>query len=135
MWREAGAGELYTYLPLNDQNTNTLLAVPPRSLNNPDFGISVGRGAFTFPAGEWVTIAERIKLNDPASFDGEIQIWANGVKVIDVQGVSLRNSADSVIQGMHFQTFFGGSSPDWATRTDQTAWFADISGAVITGHS
>ena len=126
-------GELYTYLPMNDQNTRQLLAVPPQSINNPDYGVSVGRGSFTFPAGQWVTIAQRVKLNDPGLFNGEITVWFNGDKVIDVKSVSMRDSLDSVIQGIHFSTFFGGSSPDWATPTDQRAWFADISGAVITG--
>lgn len=68
--RTDGAGELYAYLPLTDQNAAALLNVPPLTIENPDYGFSVGRGAFTFPAGEWVTIAERIKLNDPASYNG-----------------------------------------------------------------
>ena len=70
MWRTNGAGELYAYLPLTDQNQKVLLAVPPQSIANPDFGTSVGRGSFTFTSGQWVTIAERIKLNDPASYNG-----------------------------------------------------------------
>ena len=135
MWRANGLGELYAYLPINDQNTQQLLAVPPRSINNPDFGVSAGRGAFTFPAGQWVTVTERIKLNDPGSFDGEITIWFNGAKVIDVGGLMLRDSLDSVIQGTHFSTFFGGSTVDWATPVDQRAWFADVSGAIITGRT
>jgi hypothetical protein len=133
MWREKGLGELYTYLPMNDQNTNAQLAVPPQSFGHSEFGFSVGRGSFTFPAGQYVTVAQRIKLNAPKAFNGEVQVWFNGEKVIDLQGVSMRTSASSVVQGMHFQTFFGGSSLSWASPVNQTAWFADISGAVITG--
>ena len=133
MWREKGAGELYSYLPMNNQNDKAQLAVPPQSFGHGDFGYSVGRGSFTFPAGQYVAIAQRIRLNDPRAFNGEVQVWANGEKVIDLQGISMRSSEDSVVQGMHFQTFFGGSSRDWASPVNQTAWFADISGAVING--
>lgn len=121
-------GELYTYLPLTAENEAAELAVPPLSIANTDYGYSVGRGAFNFTAGTWFTVAERIKLNDPASYNGlcispcvliissdcrrlvtgEVQIFINGEPVIDLTGVSLRNTSDSVVMGMHFQTFFGG---------------------------
>lgn len=78
-------------------------------------------------------------------------MWVNGTIVIDVDGLEFRNSSDSVFQGMHFQTFFGGdsnnarmllkiiskavnfigSTSDYATPKDQKAWFTDISGAIL----
>lgn len=86
-----------------------------------------------------------------------MQLWVNGESVISVTGLSMRNVSDSLVQGMHFQTFFGGthsyrchwrfeqsnvypsdrspfagSTSDWASPQNQTAWFADVSGAVIT---
>lgn len=133
MWRSEGAGELYTYIPLTDENRDAQLAVPPESIDDSSFGFSVGRGSYYFPPGEWVTIAERVKLNTIGAHDGQVQIWINGELTIDLQGVSLRESADSVVQGMHFQTFFGGGTADWATPTEQTVWFADVSGAIIMG--
>ena len=39
---------------------------------------------------------------------GEIQLWCDGVSVIEVVGLSLRDTEDRKISGMHFQTFFGG---------------------------
>ena len=80
---------------------------------------------------------------------GELEFWFNGHSVIRVGGLTLRVSADSLIKGMHFQTFFGGkpsnpylvhehlltlmpgSTSDWASPIDQKAWFADVSGAII----
>ncbi|TDL21294.1 hypothetical protein BD410DRAFT_724617 [Rickenella mellea] len=131
MWRTNGTGELYAYVPLTDDNANILSIVPPLSILNTDYGWSVGRGAWTFPSGEWVTVAERIKLSDPYEANGEVEVWFNGESVINVQGLELRNDTSSIVQGMHFQTFFGGSTVDWASPVNQTAWFADVSGAAV----
>ncbi|TFK65183.1 hypothetical protein BDN72DRAFT_845832 [Pluteus cervinus] len=133
MWRAQGKGELYTYLPLTENNATRLAAVQPFSKQNPDYGFTVGRGAFSFePArGHWLTLAFRIKLNVIGQEDGEIQLWANGKSVILVDGLSFRDSEESRIRGMHFQTFFGGHTEDWASPKDQRAWFADITGAII----
>ena len=68
--RGAGKGEIYAYIPLNDTNADRLLEVPPESHKNPDYGFSVGRGAFKFPKGAWTTIAERVKLNEVGKADG-----------------------------------------------------------------
>ena len=68
--RQGGSGEIYAYMPEFDKNTEQLLAVPPKSHGNHQYGFSVGRGAFLFPRGRWVTIAERVKLNDPGEENG-----------------------------------------------------------------
>lgn len=128
---EDGQGELYAYLPITEANTRRLLSVPG-SHQNPDYGFSVGRGTLSFNAGKWTTVAERVKLNDVGQengesstceahqnmctitfcpqnkFTGEIELWVDGKSVIKVTGLVLRNSQESVIQGLHFQTFFGG---------------------------
>ncbi|KAJ3893855.1 hypothetical protein GG344DRAFT_42377 [Lentinula edodes] len=131
MWRSKGAGELYIYLPLTAENKKRLLTVPPLSLENPDFGFSVGRGAFFIPVGRWVSIAIRVKLNAVGVDDGEIELWIDGASVISVTGLRFRNSEKSGLKGMHFQTFFGGKSPDWASPKDQRAWFADVTGVIV----
>ncbi|TDL19278.1 hypothetical protein BD410DRAFT_830416 [Rickenella mellea] len=131
MWRSNGKGELYDYLPLTSTNAKALSTVGPETILNSDYGYSVSRGSWTFPAGQWVTVAERIKMSDPHKANGEVQIWINGNSVINVKGLEFRNTTDSVIQGMHFQIFFGGSTSDWASPINQKAWFADVSGAVI----
>lgn len=80
----------------------------PNSIENTDFGFSVGRGSYSFPPGEWTTVLQRIQLNDPGEYNGQIRLWVNGISTIELYNVSLRNSTDGVVQGMHFQTFFGG---------------------------
>lgn len=69
-YRQGGSGEVYAYLPEFERNTKQLLAVPPKSHGNHQFGFSVGRGAFTFTRGRWATVAERVKLNDPGEENG-----------------------------------------------------------------
>ncbi|KAI5987349.1 polysaccharide lyase family 14 protein [Pisolithus orientalis] len=131
MWRENGMGELYAYTPLNETNKSALLAVPPFSKTNSDYGISVGKGAWTYEPGVWTTIAERVKLNTVGEANGEVQVWINGDCVIHARGLVLRVDEESHIKGMHFQTFFGGHTPDWASPKDQHAWFADVSGVIV----
>ncbi|KAK7691402.1 hypothetical protein QCA50_004801 [Cerrena zonata] len=134
MWRENGKGELYAYLPLTSSNTEHLLSVPPRSIQHPDYGFSVGRGAFTFVPGRWTTIAERIKLNTIGYEDGEIEVFIDGKSVILATGLILRDSTaiESRVRGLHFQTFFGGHAPEWASPKTQRAWFTNVSGAILT---
>ncbi|KAF9222314.1 polysaccharide lyase family 14 protein [Gyrodon lividus] len=131
MWRQGGQGEVYAYLPLNDTNKKALLAVPPGGQTNSDYGVSTGRGSWTFEPGVWTTIAERVRLNDVGKANGELQLWINGICVIHAKGLSFREEEASHIKGMHFQTFFGGHTPDWASPKDQRAWFADVSGIIV----
>ncbi|KAJ7213993.1 polysaccharide lyase family 14 protein [Mycena pura] len=133
MWRAQGLGELYTYLPLTPSNRARLLAVPPMSKENPDYGVSVGRGAFTFTraVGGWISLAFRVKLNAVGHEDGELELWVDGRSVINVSGLTFRESDGARIKGGHFQTFFGGHQDDWASPKDQRAWFADVTGVVI----
>lgn len=70
VYRQGGSGEVYAYMPEFEKNAKELLAVPPKSYGNHQYGFSVGRGAFVFPRGQWVTVAERVKLNDPGEENG-----------------------------------------------------------------
>ncbi|KAJ7160157.1 polysaccharide lyase family 14 protein [Mycena filopes] len=133
MWRAKGLGELYMYIPLTETNRERLLAVPPSSKENTDYGFSVGRNAFNFDMaiGKWISLAFRVKLNAIGAEDGELELWVDGKSVINVTGLTLRDSDSARIKGAHFQTFFGGHQDDWASPKDQRAWFADVSGVVI----
>lgn len=108
--RDNGTGELYAYLPLHKSNTDALLRIPPRSMQHPDYGFSVGRGAWKFTPGKWTAVAERVKMNTVGKADGEIEVYIDGRTVILATGLILRDEGapDSYVQGMHFQTFFGG---------------------------
>ncbi|KAI0320561.1 hypothetical protein OF83DRAFT_567460 [Amylostereum chailletii] len=134
MWRANGLGELYAYIPLTDTNAARLLAVP-NSHQNSDYGISVGRGAWKFEAGKWVAVGMRVKLNAIGVEDGEVEVYVDGKSVIHATGLSLRDDPTSHVKGMHFQTFFGGHTPDWASPCDQRAWFASVTGGIVSAPS
>ncbi|KAF9019369.1 hypothetical protein BDZ89DRAFT_1103437 [Hymenopellis radicata] len=123
MWRPDGKGELYTYLPLTESNSNALLSVP-ESCRNGDYGFSVGRGSFTWPTNRWVAVGLRVKTG---SADGALELFIDGESVISVEGLNIPGES----QGMHFQTFFGGHTPEWASPKDQRAWFKGITGVVL----
>ena len=110
MWRTDGAGELYTYLPPDYDENQAVCDVPPHSTCNSVYGASVGRGAWTFATGGRTTIAQRVRLNDAGSANGELEVFVAGKSVINVGGLVLRDSSDGRIRGLQMQTFFGGES-------------------------
>ena len=108
MWRHAGQGELYEYVA----NKNT------------KYGASVGRGLWSFPSGEWVTVEQELVLNTPGEDDGLARVWINGVPVLEQSGIVYRTTDTVTIDGLMFSTFFGGHGQDWRTPRDQHADFA-----------
>ncbi|KAF8626293.1 hypothetical protein AX15_004964 [Amanita polypyramis BW_CC] len=134
MWRTAGAGELYTYLPpfteepfsANERQCH----VPPLSRCNSVYGASVGRGSFHFVPGRWTTVSQRVRLNDIGTANGEIELFVNGQSVINVDGLILRDSPSGRLRGIQMQSFFGGSTSEWASPKDQNIYFSDFSVAV-----
>lgn len=112
MWRTDGAGEMYTYLPdytVDGYSANKAVCdVAPLSECNPTYGASVGRGSFSFTAGGWTTISERVRLNDVGEANGELQLFVGGESVINVGGLILRDAEEGRIRGIQMQTFFGG---------------------------
>ncbi|KAF5372895.1 hypothetical protein D9758_001456 [Tetrapyrgos nigripes] len=126
MWRQEGDGELYTYLP--DVPANKVQCnVQPKSLCNPQFGSSVGRGAFKFATGAWTTVSQRVRLNDPGQTNGQMELFVGGKSVIKVDGLEIADSDKGRIRGIIMQTFFGGGSPDYSTPIEQSIQFADFS--------
>ncbi|KAI0753561.1 hypothetical protein C8Q80DRAFT_1152879 [Daedaleopsis nitida] len=133
MWREKGAGELYAYLPHSARNTERLLAIPPRSIQHPDYGFSVARGAWKFEPGKWTRVTQRVRVNTLGKENGLVEVYIDGKSVLLATGLVLRTEKgpDGRVQGLHLQTFFGGHSPEWASPKGQRAWFANISGAIV----
>ncbi|KAI0291420.1 hypothetical protein BC826DRAFT_1186894 [Russula brevipes] len=131
MWRPEGQGEMYNYLPPNATANRVQCNVPPFSTCNPTYGASVGRGSFSFEAGQWMTVTQRIRLNTPQKTDGELEIFVNGESKVQVSGLVFRSCDSNRIRGIQMQTFFGGHSYKWASPKDQTAYFSDFSVAII----
>ncbi|KAF9239165.1 polysaccharide lyase family 14 protein [Melanogaster broomeanus] len=134
MWRTDGAGEIYSYLPPYTDSqfaaNEAQCTVPPYSECNPEYGASIGRGAFYFTSGQWNTVSQRVRLNDIGQANGELELYVGGVSVINVGGLILRDSDEGRIRGIQMQTFFGGSTADFACPKDQEAYFADFTVAI-----
>jgi hypothetical protein len=64
-----------------------------------------------------------MKLNAPGRADGIIAAWADDVLVAYAPDVVFRSVKSLGIDGFYFSTFFGGSTPDWATPVDTATSF------------
>lgn len=142
--RENGVGELYAYLPKHPANSRACLSPSTpagsqaRSIEHDDWGFSVGRGAFAFYSGRWISVEERVRIGTGrqdgspalriASLEfmligcgknaGEVEVCINGKSVLEVKGLVFgtteqgeleqQGPEQSRVHGMHFQTFFGG---------------------------
>jgi hypothetical protein len=109
MWRKAGAGEAYVYLPSSNEH-----------------GTSIGRGSWKFKPGVWYRLEQKVVLNTPGKSDGYIKVWVNGKIVINKRNLLFRITDELKIEGIMFSTFFGGSDYTWGTPEDTYADFANF---------
>lgn len=109
MWREDGKGELYEYV-VNKKKK---------------YGLSVGRGAFTFPRGRWVDVDLEIVVNGEGERNGIARLWIDGRAVIEQDGI-VYTEEDQNDAGLMFSTFFGGNDESWASPRDQYVDFTDF---------
>jgi hypothetical protein len=107
MWRTAGQGEVYAYLPSSDT-----------------FGTSLGRGDFSFTSGKWQCLEQQVVLNTPGASNGAVRAWLDGKLVYQNDHLLYRTVATLRIEGVFFSTFFGGGDSSWAPSRDLHADFA-----------
>ena len=107
MWRTAGQGEVYVYMPSSTR-----------------FGSSLGRGSFRFEPGKWHCIEQELDLNTPGEPDGRLRVWLDSKSVFEQSALLFRSVADLRIEGVFFSTFFGGGDESWAPPRDTYADFA-----------
>ncbi|KAH6893739.1 alginate lyase [Coprinopsis sp. MPI-PUGE-AT-0042] len=137
MWRTNGAGEIYAYFPPYDVpgfESNKALCEVQSNFCDASYGISIGRGRFTFPTAAWTTVSQRVRLNDVGKANGEAELFVDRVSVSKSSGIIIRDGLAGRIRGLQVQSFFGvlclGSTPDWATPKDQDIYLADFSVAI-----
>jgi hypothetical protein len=109
MWRSAGRGEVYAYLPTSTAH-----------------GTSLGRGNWSFTPGPWHEIEQSVDLNTPGKSNGRIRVWFDKKLVLDQADLEFRTSESLKIEGLFFSTFFGGGDASWATPVDTHVDFADF---------
>jgi len=122
MWRVNGAGEAYAYIP----SVNNLCS-EKNVICNDDFGISLSRGSFTFPSGQWSRVSLLVQLNSPVDVaNGNIEVYFNDAKAFAQQDLQIRASTDVTAGGLYFSTFFGGSDSSWATPNTTHTYFRNM---------
>jgi hypothetical protein len=117
-WRAAGRVAQYVYHP--DQP----------GVYGEDFEWDVG-GARMFIAGEWVTVEQRILMNEPGHRGGVIEGWWSGELALRRQGLRFRDVDGFAIDAFYFSTFFGGNSDDRASKKDEYVYFDNF--VISTG--
>ncbi|RXK37991.1 hypothetical protein M231_04777 [Tremella mesenterica] len=132
MFRTNGMGEFYNYFPTSATQPTGYCSTPPMSTCNPDYGDSIGRGSFNWTPGQWVTVAQRLKMNDVGQKNGEQELFVNGKSVLSLSNLEIAVEEGTKVYGIMAQTFFGGSGSDWASPKDQSAYFKDWTLAVLS---
>ncbi|WWC69085.1 uncharacterized protein I206_103021 [Kwoniella pini CBS 10737] len=111
MWRENGHGELYLYAPRHRQ-TQRLCRSPPFSDCSTPYGLSIGRGSWTFQRGGWTDIRQDVWLNTPGKNDGGFNIWINGKLVVHADDVFFRDVTETCLASMgNSAALWSGLSP------------------------
>ncbi|MCE2596873.1 hypothetical protein K6Y31_19025 [Motilimonas cestriensis] len=109
MWRENGHALSYQYSPVKQEYCG-------------DYDSTYK----FFKQGEWYTISTHVSLNNIGQSDGTIVAYIDGKQVLSLVGLTLRTNENVKINKLLFETFFGGSSSDWAPATAQYSYFDDI---------
>lgn len=129
MFRTNGQGEIYMYVDKDWQDSD-ICSVPPRSICNAKYGISVGRGAFSFQKGAWNKLEQIVSLNTFTNGypekNGIIEVYHNDIKVTSFDKVVYRNNSTINAVGIDFETFFGGSDESYNTPTTQYLYFRNF---------
>jgi hypothetical protein len=98
-----------------------------KGLYGHSYGTHVGCNNWHFSAdGQWHNLQQTIHLNDPGVANGRIDVCYDGNLVLTETNVTFRTVDKLNIDGILFQSFFGGSGADYATPTSTYIDFADF---------
>ena len=106
MWRRDGELELYFYHPKMKRSYGE--RVP---LN------------FRFLPSRWYTLTQRVKINDLGKSNGSIEVWIDGKRHLNLEGLYLRGEGAGLVDSFLFSSFFGGSTKSWAPESDCSIQF------------
>ena len=101
----------------------------PRESAGGSLGNSID-DSFDIRRGEWNKVSIHVRLNDPGRANGVARVTVNGNSK-ELRDVSFRDDADTLIQSVAMECFFGGSSKRHMTPGyKQQIEFKDV---VVTG--
>ncbi|KAI9025032.1 hypothetical protein CLU79DRAFT_745921 [Phycomyces nitens] len=125
MWREAGSGEAYAYIP-NSESTCSL----PLVMCNDQYGTTFSRGLLQMKKGQWTKLELYIKVNDPSKSNGILQVWQDDSLLISQTSLQYRTSNAVAISSLMFSTFFGGGTASYATPQDAYSYYRNVEYSV-----
>lgn len=67
------------------------LCQTPDASCNEVYGLSLGRGTFTFAPGQWTNLRQTVRLNTPGVPDGGFALDVNGKRVMTLDSIYYRN--------------------------------------------
>ncbi len=109
MWRREGELELYLYHPDMKGPTGDRVAL-----------------AFQCEPSIWYVLTQRVRVNDLGMSNGQIEVWIDGKRYLERDGLRLRGGESGLIDSFLFSTFFGGASKDWAPDSDCSIQFDEF---------
>jgi len=109
MWRENGHALQYLYNP-----------------DKAEFCGDYSSYYFFFTPGRWYTLTSHVVLGSVNQHNGRVTTYIDGQQVAQLDNLLLRTSNQVTIDKLLFETFFGGSTADWAPATRQYSYFDDI---------
>ncbi len=80
-----------------------------------------GSGIAYAARGKWHHVEQRIRMNTPGQDDGMISVLIDGKEIVTLTNRKI--SSGQPIDGLAFETFFGGSNPEWASPLTQSISF------------
>ncbi len=104
---ETASGVVYAYLP-----------------TSVDWGTHIGK--IPLVPGRWMRVVQELRLNSLGRADGSIKVWVDDQLVIDRQGLAIRYTNVLKIDGIYFDTFFGGQSAEYAAPHDTVIKYAEF---------
>jgi hypothetical protein len=113
MWRKDGSGQAYVYH----------MHQPEKYGDEFDFPKENG---FRFQPGIPATIRLRVAMNTPGRRDGSLSVWVNGDLLVDRSDMEWRAVPEIGVDSLLFNTFHGGTGPQWAPARDCHARFANF---------
>ncbi len=90
-----------------------------------DWGDSVHLNTL-LKTGKWYRLTQHILLNDDDAFNGVMEVWLNGEKLVNKKDVRYRLAPLGKIDSFAFSTFHGGNSLKWAPKVDSYIYFDAI---------
>lgn len=116
MWRREGRGEVYVY-----------------HKNQPDkYGHSFPFPAdFRFPEGQPVGVRMAVTMNTPGKRDGTLRVWitlpdAAEKLMVEQTDMEWRSKDTFGVDGLYFETFYGGGDKSWAPKGQGWAEFGGM---------